>query len=180
MDVSKITLPGTMTAADMAFEALTAQMAGDYAWFGSGTLTEAEIASLDSAFAWDAAIAANFDSLGELGESAGKVESKLASLKTRNYKLPGKRTTTMEINLVGISQLQKQYLESNDFSATTMSIILRNREKDRAIVFNGQKWTADWSGAVDGLFSVVLTTEFVGGTSGKVLVYKDIVADATP
>jgi len=170
--------PGAMTAADLAFDALLAEMVGDDAYIGAGTLSSADLATLIDQVTWDAALAANFDSMGELAENAGKVESKLASLKTRNFKLPGKRTTTVELNLVGISQLQKQYLESNDFSATTMCVILRNREKDRVIVFNGMKWTTDWSGEVDGLFAVTLTTEFVGTTDGKIYVFKDIAETA--
>lgn len=172
--------PTGMDADDLAFDALLEQMVGDDAYIGAGTLSEADLATLIDQVTWDAALAANFDSLGELGENSGKVESKLATLKTRNYRLPGKRTNTVEINLVGISQLQKQYLESNDFSSTTMTVIFRNREKDRAIIFNGIKLTCDWSGEVDGLFAVTLTTEFIGTTDGKILVFKDIVADATP
>lgn len=172
--------PGAMTADDLAFDELLEQMIGDDVYIGAGTLTDEDLATLVDQVAYDAALAANFDVLGELSEKAGKMDSKLSSLKTRNYKVAGKRTNTVEINIVGISQLQKQYLESTDFSGTTMTVILRNREKDRVIILNGMKWTCDWSGEVDGLFAVVLSTEFAGTTNGKIYVYKDIVEDATP
>jgi len=168
MDVTKITLPGTMTAADLAFDSLVAQMSGDYVYFGAGTLSEAELASLDSAFAWDDALEASFNLLGELAESACKVDSKLSSLKTRKYRVSGKRTTTLELNLVGLSQLQKQYLESPAFSSRTLTLVLRSRAKDALVVFTGLKWTCSWSGEVDGLFTVVISSEFTGTTAGKI------------
>jgi hypothetical protein len=34
----------------------------------------------------------------------------------------------------------------------------------------------DWSGEADGLFSVVVSTEYAGSTSGKFYVFKDIPA----
>jgi hypothetical protein len=55
-------------------------------------------------------------------------------------------------------------------------MFLQNTEKDRVIILNGMKWAVDWSGETDGLFSVVLSTEFSGATSDRVYVYKDIPA----
>jgi hypothetical protein len=44
------------------------------------------------------------------------------------------------------------------------------------VIFNGLRWTVDWSGEADGLFSVVISTEFSGITNGKIFVLKDIPA----
>lgn len=173
------TFPGSMTASDLAFDSLLEQMIGDDVYIAAGTLSSTDLATLVDQATWDTALAANFDVLGELAEKPGKIESKLSSLRTRNYKVAGKRTTSVEIDLVGVSQLQKAFLESTDFSTATMTMVLRNREKDRVLIFNGMKWTVDWSGEVDGLFSVVLTTEFSGTTDGKIYVYKDIVVSST-
>lgn len=172
--------PGSMTSADLAFDSLLEQMIGDDVYIGAGTLKSTDWTQLIDIVTWDEALAAAFDVLGELAEKPGKIESKLSALRTRNYKVAGKRTTNIEITIIGVSQLQKSYLESTDFSTTTMTMVLRNREKDRVMVFNGMKWAVDWSGEVDGLFTVVLTTEFSGTTDGKIYFLKDIVADATP
>jgi hypothetical protein len=175
--VAKITsFPAGMDAGDLAFDELIEQMIGDDVYIAEGTLTPADVASLSSIAAYDTALSTNFDVLGELAEKPGKIDSKLDSLKTRNYKVAGKRTNTLELKLVGISQLQKKYLESPAFSATTMTIILRSREKDRVIILNGMKWTADWSSETDALFDVLLSTEFAGTTDTRIYVFKDISA----
>jgi hypothetical protein len=57
-----------------------------------------------------------------------------------------------------------------------MTIILRSREKDRVIILNGMKWTADWSSETDALFDVLLSTEFAGTTDTRIYVFKDISA----
>lgn len=166
--------PTGMDADDLLFDALLEQMIGDDVYIGVGTLSAVDLSTLTDQVKWDTTLGESFDPLGELAEKAGKIDSKLTSLKTRNYKIAAKRTTSIEVNIVGISDLQKQYLESNDFSGTTMCVIFRNREKDRVIIFNGMKWTCDWSGEVDGLFAVLISTEFSGITNGKIHVLKDI------
>ncbi len=168
MDVTKISFPSGIDADDLAFSNLVAQMAGDYAFFGAGSLSDAEIASLDSAFAWDTALAGSFNSLGELAESSAKIESKLSTLRSRKYRLPGRRASSISLTLAGISQLQKKYLESSAFSSTPITIVLRSRDKGEIVIFNGLRWTVDWSGEVDGLFQVVISAEFHGTTTGKI------------
>lgn len=175
--VSKIiNFPTGMTALDLAFERQVEEMTGDYVWIGKGTLTSGDIASLSSVVEWDAALADNFNLWGELAEKPGNVSSKVNRLRTRNFVIAGRRSTTVSIKLCGLSNLQKQYLESTAFNETTITAVLRTREKDRVILFNGLRWTCDWSGEVDGLFSVELSSEFVGATRSKVLVFKSIPA----
>lgn len=176
-NVVKPTFPSGTDKDDLLFTNLIETMVGDIVHFGSGTLSAADIASyLDDQVVIASTLASNFEILGELGEKPGKMNSKLSSLKTRNYRVSGKRENTIEITIVGIGLLQKDYLESTAFSAEEQTFILRSREGDRMIILNGMRWTVDWSGEVDGLFTFVLTTEFAGATTGKIYMYKDIPA----
>lgn len=173
--VEKMEFPTGTTVADMDFSALSEAMVGDDVFVGAGTYTAAELAAV---MATQDALADELEdklsAFGELAEKPGKLESKLNKLKTRNYIVPGKRTNAAEISLVGLGQKQKAYLESTAFSSTETTVILVNTERDRAVVLNGMRWTVEWSGEVDGLFTVVLATEFSGSTSGRVYLYKDI------
>lgn len=176
MSVSQITFPGDMTAADLAFAALVETFAGDYAYIAAGALTPASFPLLNNALAWDLLLNTSFNSLGELAEKPGKVDSKTSGLRTRKFKVAGARATTLELRLVGLGLLQKKYLESPAFSSLLATIVLRSRDKTRVIVFNGLKWVLEWSGESDGLYDLTLSTEFAGATDGRVYVYKDIPA----
>lgn len=171
--------PGDMTAADLDFSALLAQMVGDDVYIAAGTMSAADLATLTDQTDWDEALDASFDVLGELAEDASKIESKVTKLKTRNYQIPGRRNTPIELNIAGLGQAQKAFLESNDFTGSTVTIVLRNREKDTVIVYNGLRWSAEWMGEVDSLFKVTLSTEFIGTTNDKILVIQDIPVTST-
>lgn len=54
------------------------------------------------------------------------------------------------------------------------TIVIVSKGKDRAVIFNGLRWTVDWSGEADGLFTVVISTEFFGVTAGKIYLFKDL------
>ena len=146
-------------------------------YFGIGTYDQA---SLDTLYATQASVktelTTNFDLLGELAEKPGKTDSKLTKLKTRNYTIPGKRTSTVELNISGLSTKQKNFLESSLFMGRNTTIVVVSKGFDRVVIFNGLRWTVDWSGEADGLFSVVISTEFSGITNGKIFVLKDIPA----
>ena len=116
--------------------------------------------------------------LGELAEKPGKTDSKLSKLKTRNYSIPGKRTNTVELNIAGLSTLQKNYLESNAFMGKDTTIVVASKELDRVVIFTGLRWTVDWAGEADGLFNVAISTEFSGATSNKVYLFKNLPAGA--
>jgi hypothetical protein len=36
------------------------------------------------------------------------------------------------------------------------------------------RWTVDWSGEADGLFNVVISTEFSGTTKDRIVIIKDV------
>lgn len=173
MGVAKPTLPSGTTASDLLLAALLESMPGDRAYIGAGQYSAGDIRTkYANQTVMLAELAANLTDIGELAEKPTKADSKQDKLKTRNYALPGKRSTTMELSLAGLSNLKKDYLESNNFAGQEITIVLVSRTNDRVVIYNGMRWTADWSGETDGLFSVVLSTEFSGATAGRVYVLK--------
>ena len=174
--IAQPTYPSNMTEADLAFNQLMDVLIADLVYFGIGTYDATPIGTL---YATQAAVklelTTNFDLLGELAEKPGKTDSKLSKLKTRNYTIPGKRTSTVELNIAGLSTKQKNFLESTLFMSKDTTIVVTSKEYDRVVIFTGLRWTVDWSGEADGLFSVVISTEFSGATSNKIYLLKDII-----
>ena len=174
--ISQPTYPTPMTESDMLFNALVDVFIADDVYFGFGTYSDSEIASIyNNQSSIKDELNSSFDMLGELAEKPGKADSKITKLKTRNYTLPGKRTSTVELTISGLSNRQKNYLESSAFMGKNMTIVAASKSLDRVAIFNGLRWTVDWSGEADGLFSVVISTEFSGATSNKIYLLKDII-----
>ena len=173
--ISQPTYPSNMTEGDLSFSKLMDVLIADFVYFGIGTYDQTSIETL---YATQAAVklelTTNFDLLGELAEKPGKTDSKLSKLKTRNYTIPGKRTSTVELNIAGLSTKQKNFLESTLFMSKDTTIVVASKELDRVVIFTGLRWTVDWSGEADGLFNVVISTEFSGVTSNKIFPLKDI------
>ena len=167
--------PGTMIDKDLNFVSLVEGMIADDIYFGIGTYTDLDIAAhFINQTALSLELNTNYDILGELAEKPGKTDSKITKLKTRNYSIPGKRTSTIELSIVGLSVKQKDFLESSSFMGKNTTIVIVSKGKDRAVIFNGLRWTVDWSGEADGLFTVVISTEFSGVTAGKIYLFKDL------
>ena len=173
--ISPPTYPAPMTEADLAFNQLMDVLIADLVYFGIGTYDATSIGTLyaDQSLV-KTELTTNFDLLGELAEKPGKTDSKLTKLKTRNYTIPGKRTSTVELNISGLSTKQKNFLESTLFMSKDTTIVVASKELDRVVIFTGLRWTVDWSGEADGLFNVVISTEFSGVTSNKIFLLKDI------
>ncbi|HQP18629.1 MAG TPA: hypothetical protein PLQ79_08705 [Candidatus Cloacimonadota bacterium] len=173
--ISQPTYPSNMTEGDLSFSKLMDVLIADFVYFGIGTYDQLSIETL---YATQASVktelSTNFDLLGELAEKPGKTDSKLTKLKTRNYTIPGKRTNTIELNISGLSTKQKNFLESTLFMGKDTTIVVASKELDRVVIFTGLRWTVDWSGEADGLFNVVISTEFSGVTSNKIFLLKDI------
>ena len=175
MGLTTPTYPAGTLQTDFDFASLMEGMVADKIFFGFGKYTAAEATT---AYATQTTLTTetttNMDSLGELAEKPGKADSKVNKLKSRNYLVPGKRTNTIELTIIGLQAKQKNFLESRMFSGKEMTITIVSAENDRAVVFNGMRWTVEWSGEADGLFTVVISTEFSGTTAGKVYLKKDI------
>lgn len=172
------TFPGTMNDKDLIFDALMDVLIADDIYFGEGAyVDEGEVESLyGTQTLVQEQLSTVLARLGELAEKPGKTDSKITKLKTRNYTIPGKRTSTVELTIAGISNTQKNYLESSAFMGKELTIAIVSKGLDRVVIFNGLRWTVDWSGEADGLFTVVVSTEYAGSTSGKFYVFKDIPA----
>jgi len=173
--INKPTYPTPMTESDMLFNTLVDVFIADDVYFGFGTYSESEIASIyNTQSSIKDELSNSFDMLGELAEKPGKADSKITKLKTRNYTIPGKRTSTVELTIAGLSTAQKNYLESHGFMSQDVTIVVVSKGFDRVVIFNGMRWTVDWSGEADGLFSVIISTEFSGTTAGRIYLRKDI------
>lgn len=169
--------PANMTETDLVFSKLMDVLIADIVYFGIGTYDQAAIDTLyTNQGSVKLELNTNFDLLGELAEKPGKTDSKITKLKTRNYAIPGKRTSTVELNIAGLSTKQKNFLESSLFMGKDTTIVVVSKEYDRVVIFNGLRWTVDWSGEADGLFTVVISTEFSGVTSNKIYLLKEISA----
>ncbi len=173
--VAKPTYPADMSVDDLKFDRLMDVLVADNVYFGVGSY-DAE--GVNTLYATQPGVktelTSNFDLLGELAEKPGKTDSKLTKLKTRNYTIPGKRTSTVELNISGLSTKQKNFLESTLFMSKDTTIVVASKELDRVVIFTGLRWTVDWSGEADGLFSVVISTEFSGITADKIFLRTDI------
>lgn len=176
---TKPSLPAGMTANDLAFDALVETLVGDNVYFGvdpqGAGYSESDIADF---FATQESITSElstgFLTLGELAEKPLKIDSKKEQLKTRNYKVGGKRTSTLSLTIVGLNEKSKNYLESTAFEGAAVTMIIQSKDKDRVVILNNMRWVVDWSGETDGLLTVVLNSEFSGNTKNRIIVLKDI------
>lgn len=180
-----IAVPEGIEQEDLLFSALEAAMIGDLAYYAGGALSGGEI----EGYLVDTHTLAMllqgygvFEQIGELGEKPGKTESKTTKLATRNYSIPGKRTSTVELLLNGISEKQKNYFEGTLFAGQEITIILVKNEMLSAdqndvltcmfptsvVIFSGMRWTAEWAAEADGLWSVTLSTIMSGSTAGRI------------
>ncbi len=183
-----LTKPTEIEPGYLALGALEAAVAGDAVYYSKGSL-DASLGEIKSTYGLARLIraAGYFFPLGELAEKPVKLDSKIGKLKTRNYMIQGKRTSTVELSLNGLSEKQKDYLESEAFSRAEITILLVKNElantelldvgeggelnfmfSSPVVVFNRMRWTVDWSGEADGLWSVVLSTSLDGGTKDRI------------
>jgi hypothetical protein len=175
MSVSKPTYPASILASDFQFENLMSSFKFDSVYLGVGKLLASEITtSFADQSVMETDIEANFDQLGELAEKPGKVDSKLTTLKTRHYAVPGDRETKIELNINGLSDKTKKYLESDSFSSSVITIVCLSPDRNSAVIFNGLRWITNWSGEAGGLLAATIGTEFRGSTDGKIVLLKNI------
>ena len=163
------------TAADLLFAALSDTFIADEVFFGLGSYTSAEIGTKyasKSAMAME--LSTYLKQIGELAEKPGKTDSKVEKLKTRNYLIPGKRSNSIELSLNGLSEKQKSYFESSAFSGAEVTIVAVSKERDRATIFNGMRWVVEWSGEADGLWTLIISTEFAGNTTNRIVALKGL------
>ncbi len=81
--------------------------------------------------------------------------------------------STVELNVVGLSCAQKDFLESNSFTGREVTIVVGSSDNTRLVVLNGLYWTVDIIGETDGLFQVTVSAEFSGPTSDRIHLYRN-------
>lgn len=170
--------PVEMEDEDLTFDLLEHVMPGDHVYFALGSALShiGDITAIDAEDIKD--ILASMLLLGELAEKPGKVDSKISRLKTRNYSISSKRISSIELNLVGISDKVKNYLETALFQEQDVTILITDAMQgqrvveiagSRCLLLDSMRWTVDWSAEADGLWSVVISTTVNGITANKIL-----------
>ena len=170
MTISKTTFPEGV--AD--YVAQLGQFRSGKCYIADGSISKSDA---DTAFANQTSKATELSSkwteLSDLAEKPGKEESKVTKLKTLNYVLEGKRTNTVEINLVGLNQARKAWLE-NELNNTNRTILLESSGGKDILIFAGLRWSYERSTEFEGLFNVTLSTEYSGNSASKYLIYTNI------
>ena len=174
MAVTKPTLPqGVTSLSDLLSQIGKVDISNIYA--GVGKLSSAEITTLTTdKTSLETGLASGYEEIGELADKSLKMESKSEKLKTRHYQIEGKRTNTVSVTIVGMSEEKKNWLEEQSAKMTQLTMVAVSKEKDQAVLLNGLRWTVDWSGEADGLYTQVITTEFTGKTKDKISFFNNI------
>lgn len=170
--------PVDMEDEDLSFDLLEHVMPGDHVYFALGSALShiGDITAIDAEDIED--ILASMILLGELAEKPGKVDSKISKLKTRNYSIDSKRSSSIELNLVGISDKVRNWLETAMFQEQDVTILITDAMQgqqfdeiagSRCLLLDSMRWTVDWSAEADGLWSVVISTTVNGITANKIL-----------
>jgi hypothetical protein len=143
-------------------------------YLADGTLSKSEADTMFADLGQMATdLASNAVEISDLGENPGKEESKVEKLKTTNYVVEGKRTNTVEVNLAGLSQDRKDWLEQELNSKARTIILVSSSGKD-VIVFSGMRWSYERSSEINKMFNATIATEYAGVTGSKYFIYKNI------
>jgi hypothetical protein len=174
MPVSQITF--TDQDKVLNFEQMLARFAGGWVYIGEGSYADASEA--DSAFAdqtaLDTELSTNLSKISDLADDPGKEESTVEKHKTMNYVIEGKRENTVELNLVGLTQERKDWLE-NELNRSKKTIALVTKDRKDVLLFNGLRWAYERNSSFNGEpFSGTISSQFSGLSNLMFRIYKDI------
>lgn len=119
-----------------------------------------------------------FDEISDLGENPGKESSKVVRLKTSNYVIEGRRTNTIELTLIGLTQERKDWLEA-ELNKELRTISLLSTDGDNCLVFNGMRWSYERETEFNGLYTSTLSTEYSGATKNRYFIIQAIPESVT-
>jgi hypothetical protein len=174
MAITQPTFEGYTEAQITTFNSILAAFQHGKMYISDGAITKTEA---DVMFADLTQMASDLGDkaveLGDLGENPGKEESKVEKLKTTNYVIEGKRTNTIELNLAGLSQDRKDWLEQ-ELNKVARTVILVSSGGDDVIVFTNLRWSYERSTELNKLFNATIATEYAGVTGSKYFIYQDI------
>ena len=146
-------------------------------WIGEGSYGTATAAK---AIFTDLAVKAtelstNFVLFSDLAEDPGNFVSTVEMLKSMNYSTEGKRSNVLTLNVVGLSDSRKAYLEST-LGEGVKTILLESQNGKDLLIFSGRKWGADHTTGFAGLNTGVIKTEWFGPTEDKYIPISGLVA----
>jgi len=173
MAVSKITTASMASVGSYAEQLLS--FSGGKVYIANGSYASRSVfnTAFTSKTSMDTELSTSFDELSDLAEKAGKIESNVAKLKTKHYAVDGKRTNKISLNLAGISEERKEFIE-NYLNDSNKTIVLLDESGLKAMCFNGLRWSGSYSGEFDAVFENVIETEFSGSTVDKIWIKDDI------
>lgn len=170
MAVTKIVIPDKVTS----FAENSAIFSCGKLYAADGGYTKAEaIAAFADLTAKQTEVSSNFIELSDLAEKPFKMDSKVTKLKTLNYTIEGKRTNTIELTLVGLTQERKTWLEE-ELGKTARTFLLDNTSGDSVMILNNKRWICEWAYEADGAFNAVISTEYSGPTTSGFMVFQGI------
>ena len=139
---------------------------------GGYTASEADNA-FDSKVEMEKELSDKFVQLSDLMLNSFKLDSKADKFETVNHVFEIKRTNTIELYLAGLGTERKAWLEEQ-LNQKNRTIVVVNKMRNAALIFNNKRWSCDWEHAGDGAFSATLNTKYTGQTTAGYMVYKDI------
>jgi len=148
-------------------------------YMADGEMTKAEAdAMFDDVDVMATDLESNAVEISDLGETPGSENSSAEELPTSQYLIEGSRTNTVELNLIGLSQDRKDWLEQELNKKQRTLILVSDNGRD-ALVFNGLRWVYAREGNFGALFAATIKTQYKGASHLRYRIYMDI-PDATP
>jgi hypothetical protein len=172
--MSKPSFTGYTEADIVEFANMIASFKHGKCYIADGTITKTEANAIFADLTTMATeLASNTVELSDLADSPGKEESKVEKLATSNYEIEGKRTNTIELNLVGISQDRKDWLEKQ-LNSAARTVILVSTDGTNAFVFTGRRWTYERTNEIGKLSNATIGTKYNGATGNVYFIYRNI------
>jgi hypothetical protein len=175
--VSKETSPSGI-ADEMAFSAVKSVLPGGQIYMGIGSYSSAELTSIVNGMDNLATeLSENYDLWGELADEDDAVDmnSTVETIETRYHIFEKKRTTEIQLKIVGLTKTLKEYVESPTFAKTARTfVVLADGDENTFLILNGLYWRAEWSAQGDNLWTVMLKTSVKGNSDNYILPYQDI------
>jgi hypothetical protein len=111
--------------------------------------------------------------ISDLGETPGSESSNVEELPTSRHYFQGVRTNTVELNLIGLSEDRKNWLDKRLNKNQRTFILISTRGRD-VLVFNGLRWTYSREGNLGELFTGTIKTQYKGISQQKYMIYRGI------
>ncbi len=115
-----------------------------------------------------------FVKFGEIAKEPGNIEITEQQLEYYNGYKPGRRTTKVTVNILGLNEAQLAYFESKEFRYSPKALVLADENLNQYMAFLGLTWTVGVKGKADDLFTVSFSSGFRGSTSEKIAIVNEL------